>query len=79
MSKLAVEIEGSIRSMVKRGRRGTLHVESNKRGDITSMEWKRSCFCLSRGLVPEMSLCPEHMKPIVRSHLRNTLEKLIDG
>ena len=79
MSKLAVVLEKGIREMVKQGRRGTLHVETNKSGDVTSMEWKRSCFCLSRGLVPEMSICPEHLRPISHSPLRTTLEKLIDG
>lgn len=79
MSKLAIKIEAGIRAMVKQGRRGTMHVEVNKKGDIASMEWKRSCFCLSRGLVPETSICPEHLRPIAQSPLRTTLEKLIDG
>ena len=79
MSKLAVECDRGIRQMMKIGRRGVMHVETNKNGDVTSMEWKRSCYCLSRGLVSDQAACPEHMRPIAQSPLRRTLEKLIDG
>ena len=79
MSKLAVEINAGIRQMMKIGTRGVMHVDVNKKGDVTGMEWKKSCYCLSRGLVSEMSRCPEHMRPIGQSPLRKTLERLIDG
>ncbi len=79
MSKLAVEINTTIRKMMRLGQKGVMHVEVNKNGDVTSMEWKRSCYCLSRGLVPEQSLCPEHERPITQDSRRSTLEHLIDG
>ena len=79
MSKLAVEINTGIRKLLKRGRRGIMHVETNRNGDVTSTEWKRSCYCLSRGLVPDMTICPEHRKPIVHGEHRTMLEHLIDG
>ena len=79
MSKGAIELNAGIRKMMRIGKRGTMHVELNRNGDVTSMEWKRSCYCLSRGLVKDTDMCPEHLRPIAQDLRRRTLEKLIDG
>lgn len=78
MSKLAVEINKSIRRAVKAGKRGFPRPELDDRGEVTGMRWIRACYCVSRGLMKETDPCPRCHRPIGHSPARKTLEKLID-
>ncbi len=62
MSKLAIETNKSIRTAVKRGRRGEMYPVLDSKGEVVGRTWKRACYCLSKDLVmmSETTRCPAH-------------------
>jgi len=66
-SKLAIELNAGIRKIVKASKNGWPFIRYDSRGNETRVEYRRGCYCLNRGLIPEKERCPEH-GTIIGSH-----------
>ena len=73
-TKLALERGAGIRAIMKASKRGFPFMRYDSKGTLTGVQYRRGCFCLNRGLIPEKERCPEH-GTIIASHpaRRNSL------
>ncbi|KKM16743.1 hypothetical protein LCGC14_1682800 [marine sediment metagenome] len=75
-TKQAVKHEAGIRAILKASKRGFPFLRYAPKGAVVDVEYRRGCYCLNRGLMPEKERCPEHGTVIANHAVRH--QSMID-